>query len=480
METNKEELVEEVQEERVIEYADLLKYTDEDFYQNIFEEFLSVPYENFVRRSDEEIKQLVNKENVLDLVDLVANLGQLHQTPMIRISKAIAEIIVNLKNDSITEPQAKAVARHYYQDKKRRTGSKIEMVFEERDEDSPEFNFGEYLRGSDEDDKEVEVINVYIDNILEATVNKQSAVFEILNTINHEFFHAIEAKKRTKENIYDHHTLQGALDNVIIGSDMLYHNKDYYTSNYSDIVEERRAEIYGITRTLDILKQYPTDQYNQYIKQGERKIVQLEMQKNVKLNYEPEIVKSRFEVANQMASELIKNDPEILKENKILNHIHHKDGSRKTVSELISDKKTAENEVFKKLIEIETLIEQGSRKKYEKRYRETKYNYNKIYLYYSELIYYAFKTMEYDEFKELFNIDEAIQQLESSLKLVLKSRQTRLLENNRMYMHSLLKVSTWKRQLENLKRHVEKSKRAIDKFNHYNDRVLREKTQKKM
>ena len=471
METNNEEL----QDEKQIEYEDLLKYTDEELYKVLFQEFLNVPYENFVKRTDEEVNVLLNKENILELIEIVAMLGQIHHNPMIKISKAVASIVMVANNETITDSQAKVVARHFYEEKKRRTNSKIEMVFGDFDEEEPSPNFGEYLKGYTDDDKEVEEICIYIENIVDGTSNKQEAIFEILNTINHEFYHAIESKNRTRSNIYDHNTLQAALDSTIYNySDLKYHNKDYYASNYSNIVEEIKAEIYGITRTLDVLKQFPTDQYDQYIKYGERKIVQLEMIKNVNINFDDELAKSRFEVANQLASQAIKEDPAIIQMDRVLSHVYRPDGSRKSVTELINDKANAEFETLKKLLELEKIMKEKGSKKYEKRYRENKYNYNKLDMYYSEIISYAFKTMEYEEFKELYDDEQAIKQLEKSLKLILKNRETKLLENNSMLLHSMLKLSTWKKQLENLKRHVEKSKRAINKFKQYSERAMNE------
>ena len=189
------------------------------------------------------------------------------------------------------------------------------------------------------------------ENLVKDVIDKTNNPVKLFDTMFHEMQHAIQTDNINKGKI-DYLTYNCIKENIIKEYD-----SDFYNMNYSRMYGEIDARKNGILGMLDLFKSMRLEFgentikhfENQYIKESETHTIYNEANKRISIGEEQTMDISTY------LGRLINDNPEIIKQNPILEIEYHSDGSKKSLIELLNEfeqKKLEQNQDYKNLYSI--------------------------------------------------------------------------------------------------------------------------------
>jgi len=154
--------------------------------------------------------------------------------------------------------------------------------------------------------------------------SKENMDYELLQVIYHELAHAkIEQQASMQYPFFDRNMYMQQKIKIF-----LLNNYDYYLKNHDYFENEIMANIDGYTNLISDLEEYGCEDYWQFKKISEEKILKYKISRTAKEYYE---IEDKFD-------EILMKNPDFIKINKWLRYEYNNDGKRKEVSELIEAK----------------------------------------------------------------------------------------------------------------------------------------------
>lgn len=163
----------------------------------------------------------------------------------------------------------------------------------------------------------------------------QDVDYEVFKTIYHEIAHAkINEKSKIQSPFYDRKIYEQQKGQLFLSKD-----NHYYMANHKYFENEISAEIDGYENFLSDLEEYSNINFSKY-----RNLIRSSILSNslYRVTEKYDEVGSRFDY-------LLKKNPDFLKRNKWLKYEYNKDGSRREISDLISEKANYQTDLEKEI-----------------------------------------------------------------------------------------------------------------------------------
>lgn len=173
------------------------------------------------------------------------------------------------------------------------------------------------------------------------------------------------------------------------------------------------------------------------------------------------------QLINEKADELIRNNPKILLDNKILEIEYNVDGTKKDLYSLSSEKDIREMQIKSDLNEIEFKFNQNqiSKEEYQKSVKEKNNELNELKLIYNDLIFGIINSNDLDKIKASItehNLNEIdLKRLKDAITDVTNFKIDEFTENNKKFM--IDKISYWNYKYNELSKAISKS-REVENF----------------
>ena len=173
------------------------------------------------------------------------------------------------------------------------------------------------------------------------------------------------------------------------------------------------------------------------------------------------------QLINVKADELIRNNPKILLDNKILEIEYNVDGTKKDLYSLSSEKDIREMQIKSDLNEIEFKFNQNqiSKEEYQKSVKEKNNELNELKLIYNDLIFGIINSNDLDKIKASItehNLNEIdLKRLKDAITDVTNFKIDEFTENNKKFM--IDKISYWNYKYNELSKAISKS-REVENF----------------
>lgn len=179
------------------------------------------------------------------------------------------------------------------------------------------------------------------------------------------------------------------------------------------------------------------------------------------------LINQRNEFVDEKIKELVKENPSIIKDNKILEIEFNPDGTKKDIYSLASEKDIRETQIKSDLNEIEFKFSQNiiSKEEYDNKKMEIEQKLEEQNLVYNDLIFQIINNNDLEEIKksiQIYNLNEIdLKRLAAAITAVSEAKIDEFTNNNKKFM--IEKVSYWNYKYNQLSRAISKS-REVESF----------------